>query len=90
MQLVFSCPKCSSEAKIVLDEAEVESVKKAIVEEGRSPTLLSKCNNGHDLIVTLYFRDDELGIRDVAMPLDPGKDDEKPSEFDWVKRTFGG
>ncbi len=99
MQLVFSCPECSSGAMINLDEQEVESIKKAIVEDGRSPTLLATCEEGHELLVTLYFRDDELGVRDVAVPLGRGangKKEEKKSEkklageLDWVKDVFGG
>jgi hypothetical protein len=49
--------------------------------------------NGHELLVTLYFRDGELGVRDVVMPIDTGGKDqpkEHHSELDWVKKTFGG
>ncbi len=93
MQLVFSCPQCSSGAFIDLSDEEIENIKKAIVEEGRSPTLLSECENGHELLVTLYFRDDELGVRDIAVPIEAGsssKPKEKPDELDWVKSAFGG
>ncbi|MHA2424921.1 MAG: hypothetical protein ACXAEF_09050 [Candidatus Thorarchaeota archaeon] len=99
MQLVFSCPECSSGAIINLDDEEVASIKKAIVEDGRSPTLLATCDDGHELLVTLYFRDDELGVRDVAVPLGTGKngrkEETKPEkklsgELDWVKDVFGG
>ncbi|MGY5881126.1 MAG: hypothetical protein RTV31_12800 [Candidatus Thorarchaeota archaeon] len=94
MELAFSCPECSSGAIITLDEEEVENIKKSIVEKGRSPTLLSKCKNGHELLVTLYFRDDELGVRDVAVPIETGKQEEKPEkelsgDLDWVKDVFG-
>ena len=95
MELAFSCPKCSSGAIITLDDEEVNNIQKTIVEKGRSPTLLAKCENGHELIVTLYFRDGELGIRDVVMPIDGvttgGKGKESPpSELDWVRDVFGG
>ena len=90
MQFVFSCPECASEAKIVLDDEEVESIKIGIREKGRSPTLISRCQKGHELLVTLYFRDDELGIRDVLMPLDTSKGKkEKPKEIDWLRDAFG-
>lgn len=94
MQLVLSCPKCSKGAVINLDEEEVESIQQSIVERGRSPTLLSRCEGGHELIVTLYFRDGELGIRDIAVPLESKEEEEKSkkktSELDWVKDIFGG
>ena len=95
MQLLVSCPECSTGATISLSEDEVESIKKKIVEAGRSPTLLAKCKNGHELLVTLYFRDDTLGIRDVAVPLGAVESEEsmnrkKTSEFDWLRDAFGG
>ena len=95
MELAFSCPECSSGAVIALDDEEVENIKKTIVEKGRSPTLLSKCANGHELLVTLYFRDDELGVRDIAVPIEAGKQEEKKpdkklsGDLDWVKDVFG-
>ncbi|MGQ4912684.1 MAG: hypothetical protein ACP6KW_10985, partial [Candidatus Thorarchaeota archaeon] len=70
MQLTFKCPKCSKPASLVLTDSEVERIQSEILENGRSPTLLSRCSNHHDLLVTLYFRDGELGIRDVVVPLD--------------------
>jgi hypothetical protein len=93
MELSFSCPKCSSGATIILDESEVKKIQETIVQKGRSPTMLSKCKNGHELLVTLYFRDGELGVRDVAMPIETGTKDEQRdhrSELDWVRDTFGG
>ncbi len=94
MQLIMSCPRCSKGAILTLDDDEVESVKEAIVEKGRSPTLLARCESGHELIVTLYVRDGELGVRDIAVPLDSKRDEKEPekakSELDWVKDVFGG
>ena len=93
MDLAFSCPKCSSGAVIHLDDNEVKNIQEIIVTKGRSPTLLSRCKNGHELLVTLYFRDGELGVRDVAMPIEAGSIDEsksKPNELDWIRDTFGG
>ncbi|MBN2230141.1 MAG: hypothetical protein JW779_11185 [Candidatus Thorarchaeota archaeon] len=94
MHLMFSCPECSSGAVIELTDEEVSSIKSTIKESGRSPTLLTKCENGHELLVTLYFRDDELGVRDIAVPIGTSKKEEKPSkklsgELDWVKDVFG-
>ncbi|MGY5872778.1 MAG: hypothetical protein RTV72_11070 [Candidatus Thorarchaeota archaeon] len=93
MELSFSCPKCSSGAIISLDDNEVNNIQETILEKGRSPTLISKCGNGHELLVTLYFRDGELGVRDVVMPIETGSTVESkkpPSELDWVRDTFGG
>ncbi len=95
MQLLLSCPECSSKATINLSEDEVESIKKKIMDAGRSPTLLAKCKNGHELLVTLYFRDDALGIRDVAVPLGAVESGEpmngkEANEFDWLRDAFGG
>jgi len=93
MELAFSCPKCSSGAIINLDDAEVKIIQETIIEKGRSPTMISKCENGHELLVTLYFRDGELGVRDVVMPIEARASEnpkEPPSELDWVRDTFGG
>ena len=91
MQFRISCPECSSDATIELKDDEVENIKKAIHDKGRSPTLLSKCDKGHELLVTLYFRDGVLGIRDVIVPLDTGKPRKKLArEIDWVRSAFGG
>ena len=93
MQLVFLCPECSAQARLVLTDEDVESVKAAILKDGRSPTFITRCVNGHELLVTLYFRDNELGVRDVVVPLgstDAKGDRKPPSELDWLKRTFGG
>ncbi len=94
MQLVLSCPECKSGAVVELDENEVEAIKKTIKEKGRSPTVLTTCENGHELIVTLYFRDDELGVRDIAVPMGKTQEAKKPEkklsgELDWVKDIFG-
>lgn len=94
MELAFSCPKCSSGSIITLTDEEVKNIQETIVEKGRSPTMISKCDNGHELLVTLYFRDGELGVRDVVMPIGTSKDAKKPEkklsgELDWVKDVFG-
>ena len=93
MELTFSCPKCSSGAIINLDETEVKNIQEMIIKQGRSPTMISKCEKGHELLVTLYFRDGELGVRDVVMPIEAKSSEdtkEPPSELDWVRDTFGG
>lgn len=94
MQLLISCPECSSGAKIDLSDDEVDSIKSTIKKDGRSPTLLTKCEKGHELLVTLYFRDDELGVRDIAVPIGTRQEEKKPKkqlsgELDWVKDVFG-
>jgi hypothetical protein len=94
MLLKFSCPECSSSASLSLKDEEVESIKKSIVEKGRSPTLLTKCDNEHEILVTLYIKDGTLGVRDVVVAIEPGKPG-KPRkggrrEIDWVRDAFGG
>lgn len=91
MELAFSCPKCSSPTKITLRDDEIENIKVQIKEAGRSPILIARCENGHDLLVTLYFRNDELGIRDVMVSIDvKNKETKTISEIDWLRSTFGG
>ncbi|MHA1772460.1 MAG: hypothetical protein ACTSYL_12825 [Candidatus Thorarchaeota archaeon] len=91
MKLHFSCPKCKGAAEIEMTDEEAAEVRDRIIEQGRSPTLIVKCENGHDLLVTLYNSADGLGIRDVVIPLHSGKDKSKPkSDFDWVSKAFGG
>ncbi|MFW9807404.1 MAG: hypothetical protein ACFFFK_11810, partial [Candidatus Thorarchaeota archaeon] len=53
-----------------MSEAEAASVKARIINEGRSPTLIVKCENNHELLITLYnLRDGEgLGVRDIVVP----------------------
>jgi hypothetical protein len=92
MQLSISCPECSSGAIINLSEDEVNSIKTKIKDDGRSPTLLTKCEKGHELLVTLYFRDDELGVRDIAVPIgrsEQEKTEKLSGELDWVRDVFG-
>ncbi len=93
MQIVISCPECNSSAIIDLNSEDMDSVKKTIKDRGRSPTLLTTCDNGHELLVTLYFRDGELGVRDVAVPMGTAGKEEKPKklsgELDWVRDVFG-
>ncbi|MFO7837548.1 MAG: hypothetical protein R6V83_12975 [Candidatus Thorarchaeota archaeon] len=77
-----------------MEEAEAEDVKKRITEEGRSPTMIVNCSEGHELLVTLYMNGGKLGVRDVMVPVRSGTSkttgQEKPSEIEWVKKTFGG
>jgi hypothetical protein len=94
MLLKFSCPECSSSATITLKDEEVESIKKSILEKGRSPTLLTKCDNRHELLVTLYIKNGTLGVRDVVVAIEAGKPGKArkggPPEIDWVRGAFGG
>lgn len=92
--LKFSCPDCSSAASLSLKDEEIESIKKSILEKGRSPTLLTKCENEHELLVTLYMKDGTLGVRDVVVAIEAGKPGKprkgKQREIDWVRDAFGG
>jgi len=79
---------------MTLKDDEVESIKKSIVDKGRSPTLLTQCDNGHELLVTLYIKNGTLGIRDVVVAVEAGKFDKprkgRQREIDWVRGAFGG
>ncbi len=92
MNLVFSCPKCSAAGEVRFSDEDIEQIRKAILENGRSPTVISRCENGHEVIITLYLRDDKLGIRDIATPLDTGTqgEEKKMGELDWLRKAFGG
>ncbi|TXT57937.1 MAG: hypothetical protein BAJATHORv1_10646 [Candidatus Thorarchaeota archaeon] len=90
MILTFTCPECSSEAILDLPDTEVERIKQIILTEGRSPTLIARCATNHSLLVTLYFRNDSLAVRDIRVPLNPPSDDEESDEMDWVTGVFGG
>ncbi|MBD3157388.1 MAG: hypothetical protein GF309_01245 [Candidatus Lokiarchaeota archaeon] len=77
-----------------MDDPEAEAVKKRIADEGRSPTMIVNCSDGHELLITLYMNGGKLAVRDVVVPMraedeDTG-DDKSSSEIDWLKKTFGG
>ncbi len=91
MDLHFSCPKCNGAAQISLTDEEVNDIQDHIKKQGRSPTLIVKCENGHELLVTLYNTGDGLGVRDVVIPLHSGDEESaSTSDLDWVSKTFGG
>jgi hypothetical protein len=54
LEIVFKCPECSGQAKVEMDESEAETIKQRILNEGRSPTLIVRCEGDHELLVTLY------------------------------------
>ncbi len=90
----MKCPKCSANATIQLSDTEVVAIRNRITVEGRSPTVIVKCESGHELLVTLYnLRNGEgLGVRDIVVPVqtDTGKDDSDSKEVDWLAKAFGG
>jgi hypothetical protein len=90
MKIPVTCPECAKAAMLSLTEKEEEEIKERILAGGRSPALIATCPNGHELLVTVYFRGGEFGVRDVVVPL--RADDEKGeiSEVDWVGKAFGG
>ncbi|MFX1559921.1 MAG: hypothetical protein ACFFBL_05000 [Promethearchaeota archaeon] len=97
MEIRFKCPKCKGNALVQMNEDEAVSVKKRIQNEGRSPTLIVRCENNHELLVTLYnLRDGEgLGVRDIVLPhrSDSGtteSTDRDSKELDWLTKAFGG
>jgi hypothetical protein len=79
-----------------MPDEEAETIKQRIVNEGRSPTLIVRCVNNHELLVTLYnLRTGEgLGVRDVVVAHrtadeSSSKKTEK-TEMDWLAKAFGG
>ena len=94
LQIVFQCPECNKSVKMKMKKGEAEDIKKRISAEGRSPTMIVKCPQGHELLVTLYIKEGELAARDIVVPMKikTKKDDKKkaPSEIDWLKDAFGG
>lgn len=93
VEIVFSCPECKGKASMDISEEEVQDVKARIAKEGRSPTMIVACDNGHDLLVTLYNVGDGLGVRDVVVAMkktEPADENKEVSEIDWLKKAFGG
>ena len=97
MEIRFKCPECKGNALVQMSDEEAVSVKERIQNEGRSPTLIVRCENNHELLVTLYnLRSGEgLGVRDIVVPhrSDNGKTestDEDSKEIDWLTKAFGG
>ncbi|MHA2424925.1 MAG: hypothetical protein ACXAEF_09070 [Candidatus Thorarchaeota archaeon] len=96
MELNFKCPECSGNAKIEMSDGEAEGIRARIVSEGRSPTMIVRCESNHELLVTLYnLRSGEgLGVRDVVVPIKSGDDNKSPKsgskEVDFLAKAFGG
>lgn len=97
MEIRFQCPECKSNALVQMSEDDANRVKERIQNEGRSPTLIVRCENNHELLVTLYNlrSGDGLGIRDIVVPhrADPEKSESKDKgskEIDWLTKAFGG
>ncbi len=94
MDIPFKCPECKGNAIVRISEDEAKKIKGRIKKEGRSPTLIVECENGHELLVTLYNSRsaDGLGVRDVVMPhqSETKKKDNEDREVDWLKKAFGG
>ncbi|TFG31247.1 hypothetical protein EU528_06635 [Candidatus Thorarchaeota archaeon] len=98
MDILFKCPECKGNALIQMTDEEADEVKQRIQTEGRSPTLIIRCENNHELLVTLYNprTGEGLGVRDIVVPLRSDKDNSVPkkekesSEIDWLTKAFGG
>ncbi|MGV9169008.1 MAG: hypothetical protein ACOC38_03605 [Promethearchaeia archaeon] len=73
---------------------EPEAVKERIAEEGRSPTMIVNCSQGHELLITLYINGGKLAVRDVVVPMRAENENinekESSSEIGWLKKAFGG
>ncbi|MBD3408350.1 MAG: hypothetical protein GF411_19660 [Candidatus Lokiarchaeota archaeon] len=94
MKLVFKCPACDGSALIEMTDEEAAEVKERISKEGRSPTMIVRCENNHELLVTLYNQrgGKGLGVRDVVVPMQKEKKKESKtgsSELDWLTDAFG-
>lgn len=97
MEILFKCPKCKGNALVQMTEEEADIVKQRIQNEGRSPTLIVRCLNNHELLVTLYnlHGGDGLGVRDIVVPHRSDKEttkskDKDSKEIDWLTKAFGG
>ena len=97
MEILFKCPYCKGNALVQMSDEEADAVKQRIQNEGRSPTLIVRCINNHELLVTLYnLRSGEgLGIRDIVVPHRSEKEsseskEEDSKEIDWLTKAFGG
>ena len=97
MDILFKCPECKGKAIVQMTDEEAYDVKQRIQTEGRSPTLIVRCENHHELLVTLYNprTGEGLGVRDIVVPHRADKDesksdDKKTSEIDWLSKAFGG
>jgi len=97
MEIRFQCPECKSNASVQMSDEDAIRVKERIQNEGRSPTLIVRCENNHELLVTLYNlrTGDGLGIRDIVVPHRAAPDksetkDKDSKEIDWLAKAFGG
>ena len=97
MEILFKCPECKGNAVVSMTDDEANTVKMRIKEEGRSPTLIVRCENNHELLVTLFNQRDGsgLGVRDIIVPqrTEPEKKksiEEGSKEIDWLTKAFGG
>ena len=97
MEIRFQCPECKGNALVHMSDEDAIGVKERIQSEGRSPTLIVRCENNHELLVTLYNlrSGDGLGVRDIVVPhrsdTDKSESKDKDSkEVDWLTKAFGG
>ncbi|MGY5860217.1 MAG: hypothetical protein RTU63_12685 [Candidatus Thorarchaeota archaeon] len=97
MDILFQCPECKGKALVQMTDEEATEVKQRIQTEGRSPTLIVRCENNHELLVTLFNQrgGGGLGVRDIVVPHRADKEESKPdekksSEIDWLSKAFGG
>ena len=97
MEIRFQCPECKGNALVQMSDEDAISVKERILNEGRSPTLIVRCENNHELLVTLYNlrSGDGLGVRDIVVPHRSDKEsseskDKDSKELDWLTKAFGG
>jgi hypothetical protein len=81
---------------VEMTDEEASTIQHRILQEGRSPTVIVRCENNHELLVTLYNlrTGDGLGVRDVVVPhrSAPSESTKKTGskEMDWLAKAFGG
>lgn len=79
-----------------MPETEAETIRQRILNEGRSPTIIVRCESDHELLVTLYnLRTGEgLGVRDVVVAHrtsdESSSKKKETTEMDWLAKAFGG
>ena len=52
MEIRFQYPECKGNAIVQMSDEDATGVKERIQNEGRSPTLIVRCENNNELLVT--------------------------------------
>jgi len=96
MEIAFKCPECRGHALVELTDEEVTEIRQQIAKQGRSPTLIVRCEKGHELLVTLsnIRTGDGFCVRDVTVARRKegrtGSKSDETKDVDWLIKAFGG